>query len=219
MFYFETRNNRKILKSDKLTQIDAFFTTRDGFDFGELNTERVLTPNQTHSDHIEIIDQRTSYPDTDGVILTKKGEAAYLRFADCTPLIFYDPVNEIAAISHAGWKGTAAKIGVKTLEKMHKEFNTQPQNVIALIGPAISLCCYEVGEDVKEKLLSTVKNRNGLFINNHVDLKAINSRQLEEFGVKNIDIAPYCTSCNNDLFFSYRKENGTKERHYAVVKL
>ena len=102
---------------------------------------------------------------------------------------------------------------------MGVNWGTNPIDIIALIGPAIGLCCYEVSEEVKDKLLETVKDTTGLYEGRNVDLKKINARQLEETGIKNIDICPYCTSCNNDLFYSYRKENGTTERHYAVLKL
>ena len=223
MFYFDELNGQKILRSDKLSKkigVNAFFTTR-GVNI-PLTTDfakRIVSPVQTHSDHIDIVDERNEYPDTDGLILTQPDSAIYLRFADCTPLIFYDKAHNIGAISHAGWKGTAARIGVKTVAKMVLNYSTKPEDIIALIGPAISICCYEVSEEVKDKLLSTVKNTEGLFNNRNVDLKKINARQLEEIGVKNIDICLYCTSCNNDLFYSYRKENATKERHFAVLKL
>lgn len=219
MFYFDSLYGYKILRSNLLEDINAFFTTREGFDFSKLNTGRVISPIQTHSDHVEIVSEKEDYPDTDALILNKKNTSIYLKFADCTPLIFYDEKQKIAAISHAGWRGTAAKIAIKTIEKMKDSFGTMPEDIIALIGPAISVCCYEVSEDVKEKLLSTVKNRDGLYKERNVDLKNINARQLEEIGVKKIDICPYCTSCNNDLFYSYRKENGTKNRHMAVVML
>ena len=210
MFYFDEFNGQKVLKSDFLDEVTAFFTLR-----GESAPNIGVTPNQTHSDHIEFVDERTEYPDTDGLILTKPNQACYLRFADCTPLIFYNPKTKIGAISHAGWRGTAAKIGVKTVLKM----GGNPKDTIAVIGPAIGLCCYEVSEDVRGKLLETVSNPEGLTKGKNVDLKQINARQLQEIGVEKIDICPYCTSCNNDLFYSCRKENGTTERHYAFLCL
>ena len=215
MFYFEDFHGTKILKSDLLEDITAFFSTRELPDLTELGADRILFPNQTHSDNVEFVDERNEYPNTDGLILTNSNDAVYLRFADCTPLIFYDTVQKIAAVTHAGWRGTAQKIGVKTIEKMQ----SNPTNVIALIGPAISMCCYEVSEEVRDTLLATVKDTEGLFINRNVDLKRINAQQLKEIGVQQIDICPYCTSCDNDLFYSYRKENGTDKRHIAVAKL
>ena len=215
MFYFEDFHGTKILKSDLLEEITAFFSTRELPDLTKLGTGRILFPNQTHSDNVEFVDKRNEYPNTDGLILTNSNDAVYLRFADCTPLIFYDTVQKIAAVSHAGWRGTAQKIGVKTIEKMQ----SYPKDIIALIGPAISMCCYEVSEEVRDTLLATVQETKGLFINRNVDLKRINAQQLKEIGVRQIDICPYCTSCDNDLFYSYRKENGTDKRHIAVAKL
>ena len=215
MFYFEDFHGTKILKSDLLEEITAFFSTRELPDLTKLGTGRILFPNQTHSDNVEFVDKRNEYPNTDGLILTNSNDAVYLRFADCTPLIFYDTVQNIAAVTHAGWRGTAQKIGVKTIEKMQ----SYPKDIIALIGPAISMCCYEVSEEVRDTLLATVNETEGLFINRNVDLKRINAQQLKEIGVRQIDICPYCTSCDNDLFYSYRKENGTDKRHIAVAKL
>lgn len=215
MFYFEDFHGRKILKSDFLEEITVFFSTRELPDLTKLGTGRILSPNQTHSDNVEFVDERNEYPNTDGLILTNSNDAVYLRFADCTPLIFYDTVQKIAAVSHAGWRGTAQKIGVKTIKKMQ----SYPKDIIALIGPAISMCCYEVSEEVRDTLLATVQETEGLFINRNVDLKRINAQQLKEIGVRQIDICPYCTSCDNDLFYSYRKENGTDKRHIAVAKL
>lgn len=214
MFYFEDFNGTKIMKSDMLTEVTAYFTTRGEVSFPE--SKRIIHPTQTHSDHVEIVDERIDYPDTDGLILTNTEDTVYLKFADCTPLIFYDKENKIGAVSHAGWRGTAAKIGVKTINKMSANFGTKPENIVALIGAAIAICCYEVSEEVRDTLLATVENPIGLYEGRNVDLKGINAQQLREIGVKNIDVCPYCTSCNNDLFYSYRKENGTKERHLAV---
>jgi hypothetical protein len=133
--------------------------------------------------------------------------------------MFYNPKINVGAIAHAGWRGTASKIGVKTIDKIIETFGGKKEDIIAVIGPAIGLCCYEVSNDVKEKLLNTVKNNTNLSADNKVDLKSINAQQLIESGIEKIDICPYCTSCNNDLFYSYRKENGTSNRHYAVMLL
>lgn len=229
MFYFDDFYGQKVLKSDYLEGVEHFITTR-ACNFS--NDWGGVMPQQTHSDHVEFVDDRTEYPDTDGLIITKPNQKIRLKFADCTPIIFYNPKTNIGAISHAGWRGTAQKIGVKTVQKMcgggninQSDMQLQAprikgaEDIIAVIGPAIGLCCYEVSEEVKFKLLATVKNPEGLYNGKNVDLKQINARQLREIGVEQIDICPYCTSCDNDLFFSYRKENGTMQRHYAVLQL
>lgn len=226
MFYFDKINGKKILKSDMADSLCHFFTTREcpvrgneEFFKTALKAKRIVSPVQTHSANVEIVSAKNEYTETDGLILPEPGTVIYLSFADCVPLIFYDKVNRIAAISHAGWRGTAERIGVITAGKMNKHFGTQPKDLIVVIGPAISACCYEVGEEVFAKLIGTVSDTTGLFSGNFVDLKKINARQLKEIGVYQIDIAPYCTRCNNDLFFSYRKECGTIMRHNAVVML
>lgn len=211
MFYFEN----DLLKSDYLEGVEHFFTTRNFDCQNNPVLQKSISPQQTHSDHVEFVDERLEYPDTDGLIITKPNQIIKLKFADCTPLIFYNPKTKIGAISHAGWRGTAQKIGVKTVQKM----GGNPKDIIAVIGPAIGVCCYEVSDEVREQLLQTVSSTDGLCKEKNVDLKQINARQLQELGVEKIDICPYCTSCDNDLFYSYRKENGTPERHFAVIYL
>ena len=103
--------------------------------------------------------------------------------------------------------------------------HSEIKDIYAVIGPAISDCCYEVGIEVINGIKNSVKNSLDLITYKNekpfVNLKKTNARQLEEIGVllDNIDICPYCTCCRNDLFFSYRKENGTTSRHSAVIKL
>ena len=224
MFYFEEFREKQVLKSSLLEGLNHFFTTREcpvrgaEVDFRlAMNVNRLISPIQTHSDNVHIVDSRNVYENTDGLIFNMESTGVFLCFADCTPIIFYDSVNKVAAVTHAGWKGTAAKIAVRTVEKMNQTFGSKPFDISVAIGPTISRCCYEVGEDVLSWLLSTVLDKSGLYAGNNVDLKQINARQLQEIGVKNIDVCPYCTSCNNDLFFSYRKEKGTSLRHNAVV--
>lgn len=244
MFYFEKINGNKVLKSDLIKDAEAFFTTRDFCikskeenmqnivknnkkslcDYLKISENNLISPSQTHTANTDVaIENKISYPETDGLILTKKELAIFLNFADCTPVILYDEKQNIGAISHAGWRGTAQRIAPLTVQKMVENFNSQPKNIVAIIGPAIGFCCYNVGEEVLHKLSQTVQNFDGLSEvrngNIFVDLKNINKRQLEELGVSKIDVCPYCTVCNNENFFSYRKENATTNRHSAVLKL
>jgi YfiH family protein len=244
MFYFENINGKRILKSDFIKDVQAFFTTRDLCicdkenmenpqifedkniiaDYLKINEKNLVYPEQTHSANIDVaIETNHAYPNCDALILTNKTQAIFLNFADCTPIILYDKVQNIGAIAHAGWRGTAQKIAPLTAQKLCENFGSKMENLIALIGPAIGFCCYNVGQEVYEKLSKTVTNFDGLFeIKNDeifVDLKEINKRQLEEIGIEKIDVCPYCTVHNNDLFYSYRNENSTGKRHSAVLKL
>lgn len=246
MFYFDYVNGKKFLKSSILDGLNHIFTTRETVvktkennfeklanlnkkeicDFLKINEEDFISPSQTHTSHIEVVQVgKTSYSETDGLILANNKQAICLNFADCTPVIVFDPINNIGAVSHAGWRGTAGNIATKTVQKMVCDFNSKPQDLKCAIGPAISFCCYNVGEEVFRQLQATVNSFDGLSEirqgNIYVDLKNINKQQLVEAGVKaeNIDVCPYCTVCNNDLFFSYRKENATTNRHSAIIKL
>jgi hypothetical protein len=238
MFYFEEINGKKILKSDLIENVHAFFTTRElcikskENDVEEnkkiiseyLKVESLISPTQTHSANIDIAKvDKFNYPETDGLIVTDNRCGIFLNFADCTPVILYDKKQNIGAISHAGWRGTAQKIAPLTVSKMITEFNSTPEDIVCVIGPAIGFCCYDVGEEVFDQLRKTVSNLENLYEKRDgkifVDLKNINKRQLEEIGVEKIDVCPYCTVHDNDKFFSYRKENGTTNRHSAVLKL
>jgi len=252
MFKLDEFMGKRVLKSSLIDDkgVVAFFTTRDlPLKSGErddlieeveqnkklisiglnIPQENLFIPVQTHSDNVEIIDlKKHNYPDCDALVTNKKEIVIGLNFADCVPIIFYDPIKKAVACAHAGWRGTVAKIGPKTIEKMVKEFGSKPEDIIALIGPAIGKCCFEIGEDVKTKLLKSldvvgIENQTDLldqcFENNHADLKQINKIQLLANGLKKIDVCEYCTSCQSELFFSYRKEKGKTARHSAVITL
>lgn len=229
--------------------IVAFFTTRDlSLKAGErddlipevennkklvcegLNIpfENLVIPQQTHSDNVEIIYLKVrsasashlTLENTDALVTNEPNIALALNFADCVPILFYDPIEKVIAAAHAGWRGTVAKIGPKTVDKMVKNFNSNPEDIIALIGPAIGKCCFEAGEDVLAQLKQSVNgNFSVAFSDFNADLKLINKLQLLDSGVKKIDVSEYCTSCQNELFFSYRKENGKTARHSAVILL
>lgn len=245
MFKLEEFMGKRVLKSSLLDEenVVAFFTTRNlPLKYGEredlieeieknkklvckgLNVpeENLIIPKQTHSDNVEIVELiKTVYENCDGLITNQKNVALGLNFADCVPLVFYDSDKKIIASAHAGWRGTAAKIGVKTVQKMIDEFGCNPENIIALIGPSIGKCCFEVQDDVKAQIIKTIDENfhKEVCDNNKLDLKLINKFQLLSNGVKKIDVCEYCTSCKNELFFSYRKEKGHTARHSSVIML
>ncbi len=249
MFYFEKINEKNILKSDLIKGAKAFFTTRDICicdkeilpphpqgareilnnkkiiaNYLNIDAKNLISPKQTHSANIDTaIETKHDYPDCDALILAQKNLGILLNFADCTPIILYDKKQNIGAIAHAGWRGTVQKIAPLTVEKLVSDYGSKSSDIVALIGPAIGFCCYDVGQEVYEKLAQTVSDFEGLFEIREgkifVDLKNINKRQLEEVGVKKFDVCPYCTVHNNDLFFSYRNENATTKRHSAILCL
>ncbi len=152
-----------------------------------------------------------------------------MNFADCTPLLFCDPVRHVIAVSHGGWRGTAENIGAVTLRRMQQEYGTKPQDVLAAIGPAIGACCFEVGQDVVDafsplfsgdELCELVRTaREGKY---YFDLPKANRRLLIRAGIaaEHVEESHLCTYCRDDLFFSYRKahhEGRKTGRHMAVI--
>lgn len=213
-----------MLTSKLLEGLNHCFTERsdyfcdERFDFyaQKFGVKSFIRPKQVHGNHIEIDPTQDTGFDADAVILTQKGRGLVMNFADCTPIILFDPVLNIAAGVHAGWRGTAALIAQKTASRMI-EMGSKPENIRAAIGPCISKCCFEVSKEVVDALqpYSTFEPKGEKFM---VDLKETNRRQLEEVGVKNIDILPNCTVCENDRFFSYRLTK-TDKRHNIILAL
>ena len=244
MFYLKKLNDKTVMKTDILDGLTHFFTTRECTikskeldmqavveenkkmfceELG-ISSENLISPEQRHTDSIEVAEVgKNEYSQCDALILTNYEQAVFLNFADCTPLVAYDKKQNIAAVIHAGWKGTVGRIATKTILKMMDDFGSDVRDIRVAIGPAISVCCYEVKEDVFNMSMISVQDNKGLYeIRDgkiYVNLKEINKRQLEELGVKYIDVCPYCTCCNNDLFYSYRKEGGTTNRHSVIIKL
>lgn len=255
MFKLEEFAGKRILTSSLLQDegLVAFFTTRDlPLKTGErddlteeielnkklvcqelgIPAENLIISQQTHSDNVGIVNEIKSFENTDALVTDKPNFALTLNFADCVPILFYDPVKKVIAAAHAGWRGTAAQIVPKTVNKMVEEFSCKPSNIIAAIGPAIDKCCFEAKKDVLKQLEESItspsdgglgnqpyfQNSNAIS-NNHADLKLINKLQLLACGLEKIDVCEYCTSCQNELFFSYRREQGNTARHSTVIML
>lgn len=250
MFYFDDFFGKKVLKSTLLEGCEHFFTTRDfplfqgtredltaiaekNVDFliekFDINKNSLYRCKQMHTANVEIADGEENFFDnTDGIILTKPETATFLNFADCIPIILYDPIENTGGVVHAGWRGTAAKIQQRAV-KILTEKGSKSENIRAAIGAGIGKCCFDVNDDVFEKIFAeTDKNvakelgiwsfceESGKYF---IDLKLLNKMILNQASVDRVDVADYCTSCRTDVFFSYRKENGNTARHSAVLKL
>ncbi|MGD9581934.1 MAG: peptidoglycan editing factor PgeF [Vampirovibrionia bacterium] len=198
----------------------------------EMDYDKLVMTDQEHTDNVINLDDGFELTEngfiksTDAVITSKKFLPAMLFFADCTPVFLYDTKKQVMGLVHAGWKGTVKQITLKTAKLMVETFNSDPQNIIAAVGPNIGQCCYEVSEDVASELLQSVpknfvsdkivKYENG---KPFVDLKLINAIQLQAYNLKQVDISDECTACNVDMFFSHRKTAGKTGRQSLVAQL
>ncbi len=232
MFYFDEICKKKVLKSDLLSDIEHFFTTRELCIFSKEEDmsanrklvenylgERMATNQPVHGvDIARVENDKYFYEKTDGLLI--ENGAAFMNFGDCTPLMLY--FDKGAMIAHAGWRGTAQEMAKVAVRRIVDEYNVLPKDIKVAIGPAICGKCYEVGKDVYDALSLTVQNMEQGFEvcdgRYFVDLKQINKQQLLECGIEQIDVCPYCTACGEKLFYSYRYEH-TGYRHSAVVKV
>ena len=186
---------------------------------------------QVHGDLVcciqsrDILEEETlTINNADGITTNVENMLLLTLHADCLPLFFFDPVRRVAAVSHAGWRGTAKHIGPKTIRKMELEFGSRPEDIMTAVGPGISLCCFEVGSEVygafqavfPEIDTCAISMDNGKY---KLDLKKINEIQLRKAGAGTVLVSGYCTMCREDLFFSHRRDNGKTGRMGAGIIL
>jgi len=187
--------------------------TSVGFRIGTLTTGE-----QTHSFNIAVVNRSNAgngnlsidsrIPETDALITDIHGICLMVLTADCQSVLLYDTEKHAIAAIHAGWRGTAGMIAVKTIEKMKLEFGTKPKNLIAAIGPCIGTCCFEVGQDVAEQFRQWPQSiiSKPEWERPHIDITRTNVQQLIETGVapENIETSDVCTKCHPHDFFSHR---------------
>ena len=161
----------------------------------------------------------------DALVTNEKGVTLVTYYADCTPLFFVDTRNKAIGLAHAGWRGTVGRIGAKVVEKMTELYNTDPSDITAAIGPAISVCCYEVDKPCADNFLAlkdldsdkfVFPKGNGKYM---IDLLETNRQILVASGVKpeNITVSDVCTNCNSDLLWSHRATKGKRGTMCAMM--
>ncbi|WP_235436072.1 peptidoglycan editing factor PgeF [Gottschalkia purinilytica] len=204
-------------------------------DVFENTIDRAVLSDQVHKTDIKIVTNKDigkglvknkDYKDIDGLVTNEPDVMLFTFFADCVPIFFLDKVKKVVGLAHGGWRGTVDKISGKMIDIMKKNYSSDPNDILVGIGPSIGQCCYEVGADVYKRF-----NTNFTSVSNvlkptgegkwKLNLWEANKVVLEESGVpcRNIIISEVCTSCNSDIFFSYRKENGITGRMAAIIQL
>jgi len=203
-----------VMKNYEIIASSQGFSAKDVVALWQNHTDRVIVITQ------ELADKRPLYRldvEADALITNVKGMLLSVRTADCVPILIYDEKTKSIGAAHSGWKGTFNQIGAKTITRMTEMYGTNPADLRIAIGPAAGICCYEVStefyEDFYKKYDSDIDK---FFISEkggkpHCNLKSMNKEFLIKAGVKesNIEVSDYCTICNPDLFYSYRR-SGTK---------
>ena len=196
-----------------------------GFD-----ANKVVLSHQTHTDivlGVGAAEQGSGLfapelPECDGLVTNEPGTALVIFTADCTPILFHDPVTGAVGAAHAGWRGTAAAIAAKTVEAMTREFGSRPSDIRAAIGPNIGQCCFETDSDVPDAMLAAFGSEAKAFIRQngdkyYVNLKEVNALVLRRAGVEQIDISTDCTACQNRRFWSHRVTGGQRGSQGAII--
>ena len=190
--------------------------------------EDIVTSDQTHTSNVRKVTEKDrgkgitvlrDYTDIDGMITDIPGLVLATFYADCVPLYFADPVHHAIGLSHSGWRGTVGKIGKATVEKMAEEFQTDPSELYAAIGPSICQDCYEVSEDVIEQFKEAFEEKywNELFYEKpdgkyQLNLWEANRRIFLDAGIKEerISMPGICTCCNPLFLYSHRASHGKR---------
>ena len=191
----------------------------------------LISLHQVHGDRVVLFDGNRQKiegiwrQEGDALITRARGFALGVFTADCLPIFLYDPVQEAIGVVHTGWRGTAKRVSQKALEAMEETFGCRKRNILAAMGPCIGPCCYEIDEPVRIAfsagglpwdLISQARGREKWLL----DLYQANLFILEMAGVRkeNIQFLKICTSCHQDIFYSYRNAD-TRGRHLNFIAL
>ena len=190
--------------------------------------KRACTVWQVHSADCVVVDQPHPTQDwlaqADGMVTDRRGVPLIMRFADCVPILLYDPKQHAIGIGHAGWRGTVRGVVQSLLRTMGAAYGTRPTDVQVAIGPSISVARYQVGEEVVQAVADAFGGTDSLIHRDedgraYFDLWAANWLALERAGVRQIEISGICTATHTDEFYSHRAENGKTGRFAAVFML
>ena len=203
----------------------------------EFDDKKVISVPQIHSNIVKNVNfdyagagyYKKSDFSCDGYITCENGLPIGIKTADCVPVLLEarNEKDEVVAVSavHAGWRGTADKILQNAINEFLK-LGVKLESIYAAIGPCIDVCCYEVGDDfvqqIEEKLGQNYKIK--YIIQKHdsslfADLKGMNHGILLEAGISqnNIDVCKECTCCNENLFYSHRRQKGIRGAHLSII--
>jgi hypothetical protein len=168
----------------------------------------------------------------DALITNQPGCGLTMNYADCTPILLYDPKKKAIGLGHSGWKGAVRDLPGAMVSAMEGAFGCAPGDLIAGIGPSIGPCCYQVGEEVIDAVQNVFDSSDEVILPEEsrkvvltggsrafFDIARANRLNLMRAGLDQIEVSRMCTACRNDLFFSHRAENGRTGRFGALLIL
>ncbi len=184
--------------------------------------EQLVRSDQVHGTEILFAEKPGRYRGYDSLVTDKKNLYLCIFTADCYPVLIYDPLHNASGAIHAGWKGSAGQIVVKTLAAMTRRFQSIPAECLAFIGTGISANAYEVDKEVAQQFPPEASKRSLCSPDEEkylLDLDMVNYRQLLASGIpaSNIERSPFCTYGDQELFYSYRRDQGKTGRMVSLI--
>lgn len=183
-----------------------------------VETDNLVIPRQTHSVNVSKVDSiPVELNETDAVISSLDNTVIGVNTADCVPIILYDPITNLKAAIHAGWRGAVGGIVINTVRELNA-LGANLSNIIGAIGPCICTDCFEVGEEVASQFPEqfVIREKD---VKPHVDLVGYVASQLTSEGIKqaNINMSPKCTLCNSKTLFSARASGINSGRIFTGI--
>lgn len=197
--------------------------------------DRLVMCRQVHSDRVLTVTQADALtdlydndiPEADGLVTNVPGLALAVFYADCIPVLLFDPVKRVVGAVHSGWRGTAQGIAARAVTRMCEAFGSQPSDIRAAIGPGICPTCFQTHADVPQAMRAQWGAAADAFIQPipgekfEVDLKGLIGQTLRQHHIpaQNIFTLPLCTSCQAALYWSHRRLGDARGNQAAVIVL
>ena len=185
-------------------------------------SKSLITLNQKHSDKVIYFESEIDVKNKlygDAIVSKVKNIGIGILTADCAPILFYDPKNEMIACAHAGWKGALNGIIKNTVKKLI-QLKTNNKDLVAVVGPCIKKQNYEVRGDFLEKFISQDKKNESFFqkINSEkytFDLRGFINKEISKLNIQNIENIEIDTFAEKEFFYSYRRSCVNREKDYG----
>lgn len=228
-----SKQSDNILISEQLSEyselVYGFCNKNNSYDSYSLinlmGISKLIKLKQIHSNIVHDVDCNTEQESDlqgDALVCGYRGICIGVYTADCIPILLYDKQHCIVAAVHAGWRGTLKGVISETLKNMKLNHNSDPADIVSVIGPGIGKCCFEVDKDVAIKFIDKFQETdnfiypyNSKFI---LDLQHINKEMLKKEGVNNIEVIDICTKCDTN-YYSYRREGQGVESQLSFIGL
>lgn len=233
--YFTTRKISDKTLQKELNEMNLAISNEDFPKYFEIfakatniEPKRCIFSHQVHSKNVKVVTSKdigTPYwkrtlKDTDGLITDEPGIFLITSYADCMPILAYDPVKKVIGSAHSGWRGTLSEIGKELILKMNSEFGCDPQDIFVTVGPSIGPDSFEVKEDVAEEFFlkfgrDVIIQKDGKIF---IDLWKALEITMKNVCVQHIEFSMIDTFKSTEYFYSYRKEQ-TKKRFLSIIGL